>query len=107
MGVKGLTLYDRTLVCKLAVMFFIHFLQSYIDNLSNNKDILEFAIISFIPLTSMFVSRFFCREKSDANHPKGLRVLKSKSIKRSDGDCHAIDVYVCFLPSTFRLMNTG
>lgn len=57
-GLKGLTLYDRTLICKLAVLFFIHFLKSYMDNLSNNKDLLEFAIISFIPLTSMFVSGF-------------------------------------------------
>ena len=52
----ALTLSTQTSVCKLSILFFIHSYVIYKENLPNNQEFLELAIISFILMTLMFES---------------------------------------------------
>ena len=52
----ALTLSTQTLVCKFSILFFIHSYGTDKENLPNNQDFLELAIISFILMTLMFES---------------------------------------------------
>ena len=47
------------------------FLDTYKENLSNNQEIPDFVIISFLPMTLIFDSGVNCWEKLDAYHSKG------------------------------------
>ena len=52
----ALTLSTQTSVCKFSILFFIHSYGTDKENLPNNQDFLELAIISFILMTLMFES---------------------------------------------------
>ena len=52
----ALTLSTQTSVCKFSILFFIHSYGTCKENLLNNQEFLELAIISFILMTLMFES---------------------------------------------------
>ena len=60
--------FTLTSVCIFSLLFYLHFLLNFKENLSTNQELLELAIISLIIITLMFDPGVILLEKLNAYH---------------------------------------